>query len=78
MMMNILLKDIVIQVRCGTTIGEEIQTKIYVPQGNCASTVVFILYLAQAFKPKTPVITRRAQIQHNNNHHRSDHATPSY
>ncbi len=39
MMMNILPKDVVIQVRCGTTIGEEIQTNIGVPQGDCAITL---------------------------------------
>ncbi len=47
----------VIQVRCVTTIGEEIQTNTGVPQGDYASTVFFALYLAQALKPKRVVIT---------------------
>ncbi len=56
-MMNILLKDVVIQIRCGTTIGEEIQTNIGAPQGDCASALFSVLYLAQALKPKRDVIT---------------------
>ncbi len=50
MIMNFLLKDVDIQVRYETEIGDKIQTNIGVPQCTCARTLVLVLYLAHVLK----------------------------
>ncbi len=70
MMMNILHKD-VIRVRCGATLGDEIQTHIGVPQHDCASAL-----FCPIFSAKRGENNRR--VQQNSNHHRGDLTTPSY
>ena len=51
-LMKILLKDVILQVRCGKELGPEIRTNVGVPQGDGMSPILFTLYLAQALKPK--------------------------
>ena len=47
--MKVLTEDV--KVKIEEEIGDEITTDTGVPQGNCLSALLFILYLAQALKP---------------------------
>ena len=49
-MMTILLKDVKLSVRIRKTFGEKITTNIGAPQGDCLSSILFTLYLADALK----------------------------
>jgi hypothetical protein len=50
-MIKILIEDVILKVRIGGKTGEEIKTNIGVPQGDCLSPILFIIYLAEALKP---------------------------
>ena len=50
-MMDLLITDVLINVRVGSEIGEDIYTNIGVCQGDCLSAIIFIVYLSQAIKP---------------------------
>ena len=52
-MIKILLDEVKLAVRVGKTTGELFQTNVGVPQGDCLSPILFILYLAKApeFEP---------------------------
>ena len=39
------------------SIGNEINTNIGVPQGDCLSPILFIVYLAEALKPTRSIAT---------------------
>ena len=53
--LKILLGETQLTVRCGHTTGEYFKTNRGVPQGDCSSAILFILYLAKAlrFTPQT-------------------------
>ena len=50
--MKILTEDVKLQVIVEEELGEEIITETGVPQGDCMSALLFILYLAHALKPE--------------------------
>ena len=54
-MMKILVEDVILRVKIGKTTGEAIKTNIGIPQGDCLSPILFILYLAEALKPTRTV-----------------------
>ena len=54
-MMTILVEDVTLRVKIGKTIGEAIKTNIGIPQGDCLSPILFILYLTEALKPTRTV-----------------------
>ena len=47
---KLLLEDVSLMVRCGTSYGETFKTNIGTPQGDCLSPILFTLYLANALK----------------------------
>ena len=47
---KLLLEDVSLIVRCGSSYGEEFKTNIGTPQGDCASPILFTLYLANALQ----------------------------
>jgi hypothetical protein len=47
---KILIEDVKLTIRIGKTKGREITTDIGVPQGDCLSALLFILYLAEALR----------------------------
>jgi hypothetical protein len=53
-MFDLLLRDVKIKVRCGKTSGEYFKTNIGTPQGDCASAILFTLYLAKSIKEAKP------------------------
>ena len=50
--MKILTENVKLRVKIEEEFGEEITTDTGVPQGDCMSALLFILYLAQALKPE--------------------------
>ena len=48
----LLLKDVKVQVKIDKSYGEPITTNIGAPQGDCASAILFTLYLAKALQGK--------------------------
>ena len=67
-MMKILVEDVVLKVRIGKKIGEDIRTNIGVPQGDCMSPILFIIYLAEAMKTLKELITPSHKLDHNYHH----------
>ena len=51
---KLLLEDVALIVRCGSSHGTEFKTNIGTPQGDCLSPILFTLYLANALKDETP------------------------
>ena len=47
-LIKMLINDMELSVKCGNTIGERFQTNQGVPQGDCSSPIMFILYLAKS------------------------------
>ena len=47
---RLLLEDVSLTVRCGSTYGDIFTTTIGTPQGDCLSPILFTLYLAKALK----------------------------
>ena len=62
---KLLLEDVSLIVRCGSSYGEEFKTNIGTPQGDCASPILFTLYLANALQdqPK-PEHDHTYSVQH--------------
>ena len=50
-MMKNLVENVKLRVRIGKSLGKEINTNIGIPQGDCLSLILFVLYLAEALKP---------------------------
>ena len=46
--LKLLIDDVRLVVKCGNTLGTEFSTNIGVPQGDCLSPILFILYLSKA------------------------------
>ena len=55
-LLKLLLDDVELTVRCGSTKGIPFKTNRGVPQGDCLSPIFFILYLAKAQK-HTPAVS---------------------
>ena len=51
---KLLLEDVSLTVRCGSTLGDKFITNIGTPQGDCLSPILFTLYLANALKDDKP------------------------
>ena len=49
-MVKILLEEVEIAVKCGNEIGVSFKTNSGVPQGDCLSAILFILYLSKALQ----------------------------
>ena len=45
-MMSVLINDVVLTVKVGKELGEQIKTEVGIVQGDCLSAVLFIFYLA--------------------------------
>ena len=58
-MMAVLISDVVLTVKVGTELGEQIKTKVGIAQGDCLSAVLFIFYLDKSLTPN------RECIEHN-------------
>ena len=56
-MMKILIEAVSLRVRIGKSIGDEINTNICVPQGDCLSPILFSIYLAEALIPNRSIAT---------------------
>ena len=49
--MAVLISDVVLTVKVGKELGEQIKTEVGLAQGDCLSAVLFIFYLAKALTP---------------------------
>ena len=58
-MMAVLISDVVLTVKVGKELGEQIKTEVGIPQGDCLLAVLFIFYLAKSLTPT------RECIEHN-------------
>ena len=47
-MMAVLISDVVLTVKLGKELGEQIKTEVGIAQGDCLSAVLFIFYLAKS------------------------------
>ena len=52
--MNILLKDVTLQVKNNMTKGQTFKTTLGIPQGDCFSAILFTLYLSNTLSAKVP------------------------
>ena len=52
--MNILLKDVTLQVKNNKTKGQTFTTTLVIPQGDCLSAILFTLYLSNTLSAKIP------------------------
>ena len=52
--MNILLKDVTLQVKNNKTKGQSFTTTLRIPQGDCLSAILFTLYLSNTLSAKIP------------------------
>ena len=50
-MMAVLISDVILTVKVGKELGEQIQTEVGITQGDCLSAVLFIFYLAKSLTP---------------------------
>ena len=73
-MMKILVEDVVLRLRVGNTIEEAIKVNIGVPQVDCLSPLLFIIYLADALNSMEHTcittsqhITKHDYFKHNTN-----------
>ena len=54
-LLNVLVNDVPIRLRVGKETGEEISTLLGIMQGDCLSSILFIVYLAQVMTPNMPI-----------------------
>ena len=52
--MNILLKDVTLQVKNNITKGQTLTTTLGIPQGDCLSAILFTVYLSNTLSAKIP------------------------
>ena len=64
-MMKILIENVKLKTRIGDTMGTEIKTNIGVPQGDCLSPILFIIYLAEALQPTFSITNPPHREDHN-------------
>ena len=62
-LMDILISDVLLNVRLGDTLGKDILTLIGIAQGDCLSAILFIFYLAIALK-NTPTESTKEDHSH--------------
>ena len=60
-LMYLLITDVVLNVRLGTKMGEDIQTNIGVAQGDCLSALLFIFYCSYYATHNPQPTKRRSQ-----------------
>ena len=79
-LVSILIKDVQLAVKCGKTIGEKFNTNIGSPQGDCASPIWFILYLANALKEANGEDNLRTTTDHSyaSSYRNTEDITPSF
>ena len=53
-MMAVLISDVVLTVKVGKELGEQIKTEVGIAQGDCLSAVLFIFYLAKYLTQRMP------------------------
>ena len=56
-LISLLIKDVVLSVKCDNNIGREFTTNIGSPQGDCASPLIFIFELSKALERSKELIT---------------------
>ena len=49
-LISLLIKDVILSVKCDNYIGREFTTNIGSPQGDCASPLIFIFELSKALE----------------------------
>ena len=50
-MMAVLISDVVLTVKLGKELGEQLKTEVGIAQGDCLSAVLYIFYLAKSLTP---------------------------
>ena len=59
--LNLLINDVVLNVRLGNKIGKDIKTEVGICQGDCLSALLLIFYLAHAIKELPTHQARRSR-----------------
>lgn len=64
-LIKILIENVKLQVKIGSNLSKEFETKMGVPQGDCLSPILFTLYLAKALEE--PNTTNKDHTYHEHN-----------
>ena len=70
-MIKILITDVELKVKVGGTIGNGFKTNTGVPQGDCLSPLLFILYLARSITSTQPTNQLTASQVNEHNYHQN-------
>ena len=60
-LLSLLLKDVILSVKCDNHIGKEFTTNIGSPQGDCASPILFIFELSKALEKSKEIIKQYSE-----------------